>query len=126
VAAVTAQENAVLLRHGGADAVVASKSTAGRMLGLAARQPQVGEVVDDLMTIGDGLDIAERAVLPAEIGRPPQGEPGSPVIGVIREGRLLRLGTPECAVVQEGDRIVELRPGGPVAPGQDLGPAVSG
>lgn len=50
---------------------VVSSETTGRLLGLATDSPDTVAVVEDLLSFGRGLDLAERAVLPEEAGRAP-------------------------------------------------------
>ncbi|MDH3006412.1 potassium channel family protein [Gordonia alkanivorans] len=53
-------QNVSLLRRSGADTVVVSAATAGRLMGIATRTPHVVEVVDDLLTPGTRLSMVER------------------------------------------------------------------
>ena len=62
VASVREEENVHLLHQSGADAVITSSAAAGRLLGLSTETPQVTEVLEDLLTVGQGLDLAEREV----------------------------------------------------------------
>ena len=54
VAAVREAENRHLLRQSGADSVVVSSETAGRLLGIATSTPSVVEMMDDLLTPEEG------------------------------------------------------------------------
>jgi voltage-gated potassium channel len=111
VAAIREAENQHLLRQSGADSVVVSSATAGRLLGLATTTPSVVEMIEDLLTPDFGLAIAEREVEQGEVG-------GSPrhlrdiVIGVVRDGRLLRIGAPEVDAIEASDRLLYLRTAG--------------
>ena len=62
VASVREEENAHLLRQGGADSVVVSSGAAGRLLGHAIKSPRIVAVLEDLLSVGEGLDITEREV----------------------------------------------------------------
>lgn len=105
VAAAREERNAALLRESGASSVVVSSETAGRMLGLATQSPQAVEVVQDLLSFGDGLDIASRAVAPGEAGRSPADLP-VPVMAVVRDGRILRYDDPAASPLRESDRLI--------------------
>ncbi|BBX74520.1 NAD-binding protein [Mycobacterium shinjukuense] len=113
VASIREVENQHLLRQSGADSVVVSSETAGRLLGLATTTPSVVEMIEDLLTPDAGLAIAEREVEPSEVG-------GSPrhlrdiVVGVVRDGQLLRIGAPEVDAVEANDRLLYIRQVGPV------------
>jgi voltage-gated potassium channel len=105
VAAIREQENADLVRQSGADTVITSSDAAGRLLGLATDSPRTVHVIEDLMTAGHGLDIAERSVTPEEDGLALQAM-GAPVLAVVRQGKLLHYNEPEVAAVQAGDVLV--------------------
>lgn len=108
VAAVRERENVHLLRQSGANSVVVSSETAGRLLGMATRTPAVVELVEDLLTPDAGLAIAQRPVELDEVG-------GSPrhlrdiVLGVDRGGHLYRVDAPEVDAVEEGDILLYVR-----------------
>ncbi len=109
VVAVREEENVHLLHQSGADSVITSSGAAGRLLGMATHTPQVAEVLEDLLSVGAGLDIAERIVGPGE-GGPIESLAGTgPVVAVQRNGRLLRFDDPEAARIEPGDRVVHLR-----------------
>lgn len=111
VASIRETENQHLLQQSGADSVVVSSETAGRLLGLATTTPSVVQMIEDLLTPEGGLAIAEREVEQAEVG-------GSPrhlrdiVLGVVRDGRLLRIDAPEVDAVEASDRLLYIRHGG--------------
>jgi voltage-gated potassium channel len=108
VAAVRERENLHLLRQSGANSVVVSAETAGRLLGLATKTPAVVELVEDLLTPEAGLAIAQRPVEPGEVGGSPRHLPDI-VLGVVRDGRLYRVDAPEVDAVEEGDVLLYVR-----------------
>ena len=59
---VREEENANLLRQSGADTVITTSATSGRLLGLSTDAPRVVAVVEDLVTGGQGLDLHQRTV----------------------------------------------------------------
>jgi len=105
VVSVKEAENAELLRQSGADHVVVSSEAAGRLLGVASSSPQVGEVLNDLLEPGSGLELHTRDVLPHELGG---GHASAPerVLAVLRDGRTLPFTAPESEPLREGDRLV--------------------
>jgi voltage-gated potassium channel len=105
VAAVREEENADLLVQSGANSVITSSAAAGRLLGIATVSPQTVAVVEDLIAVGTGLDLLERAITPDEVGRGPQSL-GVPVLAVVRGGRTLAYDNVECSVLRAGDRLV--------------------
>jgi len=108
VAAVRERENVHLLRQSGADSVVVSSETAGRLLGMATRTPAVVDLVEDLLTPDAGLAIAQRPVEPGEVGGSPRHLPDI-VLGVVRDGRLYRVDSPEVDAVEVGDVLLYVR-----------------
>ncbi|MFC7447477.1 potassium channel family protein [Rhodococcus daqingensis] len=108
VAAIRETDNAHLLRQSGADSVVVSSETAGRLLGIARTTPTVVEMVEDLLTPEAGFAIAEREVERDEIGGSPR-HLSDIVLGVVRDGRLVRVGSPEVDAVEENDRLLYIR-----------------
>ncbi|MFE0404953.1 potassium channel family protein [Streptomyces nigra] len=118
VAAVREEENAPLLKQSGADAVITSASAAGRLLGLSVLSPAAGMVLEDLIHQGTGLDIVERPVIKAEVGKKPR-ELDDLVISVLRGHRVLGYDDPAVGTLELTDRlitIVRMTPGAHVAP----------
>lgn len=103
VASVRESENEPLLLRSGANAVIMSSEAAGRLLGVAAHSPVVGEVFTDLLVHGDGLELVERDIRPDEVGRRPN-DLDDPVIAVIRGGHALTY--KEVSVLASVDRLV--------------------
>lgn len=107
-AAIREADNAHLLRQSGADSVVLSSETAGRLLGIATTTPTVVEMIEDLLTPEAGFAIAERAVERDEVGGSPR-HLSDIVLGVVRDGRLVRVGSPEVDAVEADDRLLYIR-----------------
>ncbi len=108
IASVREAENRHLLLQSGADSVVVSSETAGRLLGLATSKPTVVEMIEDLLTPDAGLVIAEREVEPKEVGGSPRHIPDT-VLGVVRDGRLRRVDDPEVDALERTDRVLYVR-----------------
>jgi voltage-gated potassium channel len=109
VAAVREEENVHLLRQSGATSVVTSSEAAGRLLGFAVHQPKVTEVLEDLITVGQGLDIAERGIEDHEAGPCSALQIPGPIVALIRGDELMRFDDPRAADAEPGDRVVYLR-----------------
>ncbi len=73
IAAVREAENAPLLKQSGAHHVIVSSATAGRLLGVSTSAPPLIDVVEDLLTPGQGMALAMRSADREEVG----GHPGS-------------------------------------------------
>jgi voltage-gated potassium channel len=109
VAAVREQENVALMRQSGANSVITSSDAVGRLLGLSSLSPTLGSVMEDLLTYGEGLEVAERALLVPEVGRQPQSLPDQ-VIAVVRDEKVYRYFDPVVSQLARGDRLVVVRP----------------
>jgi voltage-gated potassium channel len=107
VVAVREAENVRLLRQSGADSVVVSAETAGRLLGVATRTPAVVDAVEDLLTPVAGPAIGERVIADSEVGSSPH-QLGDVVLAVIRSGELHHCDAPAVQRLQPGDRLVHL------------------
>ncbi|MFF3262953.1 potassium channel family protein [Streptomyces sp. NPDC002932] len=107
VAAVREEENAPLLRQSGADAVITSASAAGRLLGLSVLSPSAGTVMEDLIQQGSGLDLVERPVIKAEVGKNVR-ETDDLVVSVLRGHRLLGYDDPAASPLQLTDRLITI------------------
>jgi voltage-gated potassium channel len=109
VAAVREEANVQLVRQSGADSVITSSSAVGRLLGLSSMSPALGYVLEDLMSYGEGLEVAERELLVSEVGKQPQQLPDQ-VIAVVRDGRVHRYFDPVVTQLARGDRLIVVRP----------------
>nr|WP_218851912.1 potassium channel family protein [Nocardioides panaciterrulae] len=109
VAAVREQENVALMRQSGANSVITSSDAVGRLLGLSSLSPTLGSVMEDLLTYGEGLEVAERDLLVSEVGRQPQSLPDQ-VIAVVRDEKVYRYFDPVVTQLARGDRLIVVRP----------------
>lgn len=109
VAAVREQNNVNLVRQSGADSVITSSDAVGRLLGLSTLSPDLGSVMEDLLTYGEGLEVAERELLVPEVGKQPQQLPDQ-VIAVVRDGQVHRYFDPVVTQLARGDRLIVVRP----------------
>ncbi len=117
VASCREQKNEELLTASGADEVIVSSSSAGRILGMAAQAPNAARIVNDLLTFGDGLDINERQV--SRAGEALRVAADQTTIAVVRKQSttnekgekvehevVIRPGEPGCEPLQAGDRVI--------------------
>ena len=108
VASVRESENRHLLRQSGADSVVTSAETAGRMLGLATVTPTVVEMMEDLLTPNEGFSVAERPVREFEVGSNPR-HLADIVLAVLRNNDLHRVDTADASALKPGDRLLYIK-----------------
>lgn len=100
VAAVKEEENYKILRKGGASVVVTSDEATGRLLGLAIDNPHQAALIEDLLLIGEGVDLVESEVTEEMVGsRAPER-----TVGVVRRGRIIT----GDVVLQSGDRLLQM------------------
>ncbi|HEU4568161.1 MAG TPA: potassium channel family protein [Marmoricola sp.] len=109
IAAVREQDNVPLVKQSGADSVITSSDAVGRLLGLSSVSPMLGNVMEDLLTYGEGLEVAERELLVPEVGKAPQSLPDQ-VIAVIRDEKVYRYFEPTVTRLARGDRLIVVRP----------------
>src|SRR5918997_2991964 len=108
VASVRESENVHLLRQSGANSVIVSAETAGRLLGAATTTPSVVEVIEDLLTPDAGFAISERDVEESEVGGSPRHLTDI-VLGVVRGDDLYRVDASAVDALERGDRLLYVR-----------------
>lgn len=109
IVSVREEENAGIMRHSGADSVITSSDSVGRLLGLAAVNPTLSGVLEDLLSSGEGLEVAERRVLPREEGRTPW-QLDEPVLAVVRDSEVVPYYSPAVGHLVRDDRVIVVRP----------------
>lgn len=113
VASVRESENQHLIMQSGADSVIVSSETAGRLLGIATVTPPVVEMMEDLLSPDEGFAVAERQIADDEVGANPR-HLADIVLGVVRSGELYRIDSPEAETVEPGDRLLYVRMNGAI------------
>ena len=91
--------------------MVVSSETAGRLLGIAKKAPAVVELMEDLLTPDAGLAIVEKDVLPKS-DRWLASASAMTVLGVVRDGQLMRIDDPKADAMEIGDRLLYIRSAG--------------
>ncbi len=105
IASAREAQNAELMRQSGAGSVIVSSETTGRLLGLACDNPETVNVVEDLLSFGQGLDLTQRVVSDEEIGRNPAALT-IPVLAVLRNGTMLRYDDAAASPLAAGDSVI--------------------
>ena len=106
VSTVREEENAHLLRQSGANSVIVSAASAGRLLGHATHSPHVVDVLEDLLAVGEGLDIIEREIGEGDGLTLADHVLDAPVLAVVRGEELLRFDDPRAHELHVGDRLI--------------------
>lgn len=101
-------ENTGLLHQAGANSVLTSSETAGRLLGSATHHPHTVQLVEDLLTPDSGFTLAQRPPHPHEIGHDPRTLPDL-VVSIVRDQHPHPLDTPSTHTIRPGDQFVYLR-----------------
>lgn len=106
-------ENAQLMRQAGADTVLISSGTTGRLLGISSTSPDMVSVIEDLLTASDGYQMRERTAEPEDAGPLSQlsARPDEILLAVVRDGVVLRRKAYNDAdlQIQSGDHIIYLQ-----------------
>jgi voltage-gated potassium channel len=111
VAAAREEENVHLLKQSGADSVILSSAAAGRLLGQAVHSPETVAVLEDLLSVGSGIDLVEREVGEAEAGMElVRLASAEPIVAVVRGEHLFRFDDDRVATLEAGDRLICLSP----------------
>lgn len=111
VASAREEENVKLLYRSGANLVVSPSVSGGRLMAAAVRQRAVPRFLEDLLSFGQGVDAAERTVLPEEVGRTVNelsDLAGALVLGVARGERRYFYNQCGHLPLEPGDVIVYL------------------
>ncbi|WP_422771957.1 potassium channel family protein [Plantactinospora sp. WMMC1484] len=108
IAAAREAENAPLLRQSGAHHVIVSSATAGRLLGVSTSAPPLIDVVEDLLTPGQGMALAMRSATRNEVGVSPR-KLESLVIALVRRGKVVSLSDQAATAIETGDMLVYVR-----------------
>lgn len=111
VAAAREAQNVDVLRQSGANNVIPTAESAGHLMGLSLVSSAAGELMEDLLDSGRGLEVAERAITRAELGLQPSDldAHGQIVLAVIRGGVAHRFDTETISRLENGDRLVVIR-----------------
>ncbi len=108
---VRAGDNELLARQAGADNVINPVRFTGLLLAGSVEGAHVADYIADLASIGGGVQLIERKVLPQELGRSLKDlASGGNGLRVHRDGEAYGFWEQEARELREGDVIVEIRP----------------
>lgn len=111
VSAARETSNAQFLRDSGADSVIVTAEAIGRLLSLSLVSPTAGNLMEDLLESGRGLEMVERDITPEELGTGPEelDAHGELVLAVIRDGETHRFDGHTVKALNRNDKIVVIR-----------------
>lgn len=108
-ASVREGDNVTLIRQSGADSVITSADAVGRLVGMSSVNPHLGDMVEDLLSSGQGLEVAQRLVEPDEVGKSPSDITSERVLGVIRNQSMRRFYDSTVSSLEVGDELLVVR-----------------
>lgn len=114
IASAREEENIKLIYGAGANLVVSPSASGGRLMAAAVRQTAVAQFLQDLLTVGHGMGVAEYIVQPDETGLLPSQLPalrGTLVVGLMRGEDRIPYSRLDSFSVLPGDAIVYLTSG---------------
>ncbi len=111
IAAVRESQNADILRQSGANNVIPTAESAGRLMGLSVISSEAGALMEDLLDSSRGLEVTEREIRKEELGLPPTDLDvgGQIVLAVIRDGITHRFYSETIRLLERGDRLVVIQ-----------------
>ncbi|MFN4135956.1 MAG: potassium channel family protein [Novosphingobium sp.] len=113
---VRAADNEVLARQAGATTVINPVRFTGLLMAGSAQGTNVADYLSDLASVEGRVQLVERPVDPAEVGRPLADlASGGRGLRILREGRMIGFWEADAQSLKPGDVIVEITPTGPSA-----------
>lgn len=110
-AVVRNDDNELLARQAGADNVINPVRFTGLLLAGSAQGRHVSEYLSDLASVGGRVQLVERPVTPAEIGKPlSQLASGGRGLRIYRQGKALGFWEQGAQRLEPGDVVVEITP----------------
>ena len=105
---IAAIENEDLARDAGATIIVNPVSFGGQLLAQCTAGPHLADYVADLVTRGGKVELRERALRPAEVGRSPRDIVGGQVLRIYRGDRAIGFWEADAQVLEAGDSLIEV------------------
>ncbi|MBD3774012.1 MAG: NAD-binding protein [Rhodobacteraceae bacterium] len=108
---VRAGDNELLARQAGADNVINPVRFTGLLLAGSAQGTHVSDYMSDLASVGGRVQLVERPVQPAEVGKPLTDlASGGRGLRIYRGGQAFGFWDAEAQVLEAGDQVVEIVP----------------
>ncbi len=108
---IRAEDNELLAQQAGADNVINPVRFTGLLLAGSASGAHIADYLADLASVGGKVQLVERPVLPAEVGKPLR-ELASGGLGlrIYRRGDPYSFWSAEAGALEAGDQVVEIKP----------------
>lgn len=110
ICSVDEEENIKLIRHAGADAIVAPSMVGGYLMADSIHSSHISEYIDDLMRMDGRVRMQERVVREDEIGRAMRELGPGLVVSLHRAGERINFWEGARAIVQRGDVLLTIEP----------------
>ncbi|UIJ47366.1 potassium channel family protein [Sphingomonas cannabina] len=110
---IRSEDNEPLARQAGADTVINPASFAGLLLAGSTHGPHIADYLADLAAAHGRVALRERAVAPAEVGRPLAAIETGLGVRIYRGDSVFGFWDAEARALAAGDQIVEIVPGTP-------------
>ncbi|RVT91208.1 potassium channel family protein [Sphingomonas crocodyli] len=107
---IRSQDNEGLAREAGATTVINPASFAGLLLAGSTQSEHLADYLADLANHSGRVSLRERAVAPAEIGKPLSAIETGLGVRIYRGRSAIGFWEPGSAALEPGDRIIEIRP----------------
>ena len=108
--AVNAQDNEIPAKRAGADVVVNPSDFAGLLLATTHGGQHIADYLADLASSHGRVQMVERDVLPAEVGKPLHELTGGLGVRIIRDGQAYGFWRPQAQRLETGDIIMAISP----------------
>jgi voltage-gated potassium channel len=110
ICSVDEEENIKLIRHAGADAIVAPSMVGGYLMADSIHSCHISEYLDDLMRMDGRVRMQERVVHEGEVGRAMRDLGPGLAVSLYRAGRRVGFWEGTEAIVQRGDVVLMIEP----------------
>ena len=106
ISRVNERENIKQLKRAGADVIISPSLTSGNLMAMAVANSNSVELIEDLLTTSRGVNVIQRKVTGAEIGKSPKKLKGYIVIGLVRKGKNIGPKDLDGIKLQKNDDII--------------------
>ena len=106
ISRVSEQENIKQLRRAGVDVIISPSLTSGNLMAMAVSNSNSVELIGDLLSTSHGVNVTQRKVKGAEVGKSPKALKGFIVIGIVRKGKNIGPRELDGIILKKDDDII--------------------